>query len=70
EGQISPCVYLNVPFTSEQKNRTVFGLTANDNPLDIWKKTEYALFRSAVQSSIPPKACASCAKRYEEPCVQ
>ena len=70
EGQISPCVYLNVPFTYEQKNRTVFGLTANDNPLDIWKKKEYALFRSAVQSSIPPKACASCAKRYEEPCAQ
>lgn len=69
EGSISPCVYLNVPLTERQPNRTVFGSVGEKSPVDIWAVPEYAEFRAAVQTATPPKACVSCAKRFEAPCA-
>lgn len=69
EGQISPCVYLNVPIAEEIPGRTVFGQVAGENPMAIWGKKEYADFRAAVQTADPPASCRSCAKRFEAPCA-
>ncbi|WP_298067078.1 radical SAM/SPASM domain-containing protein [uncultured Mailhella sp.] len=69
EGQVSPCVYLNVPTQGSQPRRTVFGEVSRENPLEIWNKPEYAAFRSSVQTAEPPQACRSCAKRFEAPCA-
>lgn len=69
EGQISPCVYLNVPTRGEEPRRTVFGHLLKESPLDIWNKPEYAAFRGKVQTENPPEACRSCAKRFEAPCA-
>lgn len=69
EGQISPCVYLNVPLDAPQPGRTVFGNARDESPMAIWEKAEYADFRAKVQTPCPPKACASCAKRFEAPCA-
>lgn len=69
DGQISPCVYLNVPLDAPQTGRTVFGNVAGENPMSIWEKPEYVDFRAAVQTADPPAACASCAKRFEAPCA-
>ena len=68
DGQISPCVYLNVPTTGDQPRRTVFGRLSDEGPLEIRNKPEYADFRNRVQTEEPPAACVSCAKRFESPC--
>ena len=69
EGMVSPCVYLNVPLREPQSNRTVFGCVLEENPADIWSKTEYAQFRAKVQTDDPPASCVACAKRFEAPCA-
>lgn len=70
DGLLSPCVYLNVPTEEMQPNRTVFGSVLEQSPLAIWARPEYAVFRAEVQTADPPKACLSCAKRFEAPCAQ
>ena len=69
EGQISPCVYLNVPLAAQQPGRTVFGHVLEKSPVAIWNDPSYAAFREAVQTACPPEACVSCAKRFEAPCA-
>lgn len=69
-GEISPCVYLNVPIDAEQPRKTVFGQVNERDPLAIWAIPEYAAFRQAVETADPPAACVSCAKRFEAPCAE
>lgn len=69
EGQISPCVYLNVPVEAPEPGRTVFGRLEED-PMDVWNREDYVEFRRAVQTAQPPSACVSCAKRFEAPCME
>ena len=59
-----------VPTEEMQPNRTVFGSVLEQSPLAIWARPEYAAFRAEVQTADPPKACLSCAKRFEAPCAQ
>ena len=68
-GEISPCVYLNVPIDAEQPRRTVFGQVNSEDALRIWNRPDYAAFREAIQTAEPPSACVSCAKRFETPCA-
>lgn len=69
-GEISPCVYLNVPMDAEQPRRTVFGQVNETDPTAIWDIPEYQSFRRAVETADPPAACVSCAKRFEAPCAE
>ena len=69
-GEISPCVYLNVPMEAEQPRRTVFGQVNETDPIAIWDIPEYQAFRKAVETTDPPAACVSCAKRFEAPCAE
>lgn len=69
-GEISPCVYLNVPMDAEQPRRTVFGQVNDTDPITIWDMPEYQEFRRAVETADPPAACVSCAKRFEAPCAE
>ena len=69
-GEISPCVYLNVPMDAEQPRRTVFGQVNETDPTEIWDIPEYQAFRKAVETADPPAACVSCAKRFEAPCAE
>ena len=69
-GEISPCVYLNVPIDAEQPRRTVFGRVDEANPLEIWDRPDYVAFRASVETADPPAACVSCAKRFEAPCAE
>ena len=69
-GEISPCVYLNVPMDAEQPRRTVFGQVNETSSLEIWARPDYVAFRTLVETADPPAACVSCAKRFEAPCVE
>lgn len=65
-GDISPCVYLNVPGSDPVEKRRVFGNVVEDNPLDIWRKPEFADFRKKLLAGQAEAICIRCPKRLEE----
>ncbi|MDL2285679.1 radical SAM protein [Desulfovibrio sp. OttesenSCG-928-F07] len=64
DGAVSPCIYVNLPTTTANPMRRVYGNINNENPLDIWNKPEYAAFRSNLANATPDLNCQSCPKRY------
>lgn len=64
EGNLSPCIYVNLPATIPDPARRVFGSCLQDNPLDIWRGPDFSAFRAALASLEPGAPCASCAKRF------
>lgn len=60
-GQISPCIYLNVPGHAQK----VFGSSLAKNPLEIWRQEDFRSFRNALLSGKPDEACQHCPKRFE-----
>ena len=65
EGQISPCIYVNLPTRDDDPCRRVYGCALQKNPLDIWNKPEYVLFRQRLADGNPDLPCLTCAKRFE-----
>lgn len=64
EGDLSPCIYVNVPTTAEQEQRRVFGSCHEENPLAIWEKEDFKAFRAALAACEPDVPCRSCPKRF------
>lgn len=64
EGEISPCVYLNVQ--GEEERRKVYGNVNEANPLDIWHDLDYEQFRNRLYCGHPDKVCLACPKRFEK----
>ncbi len=65
-GDISPCVYLNVPGSDPAEKRRVFGNALDEDPVTIWKKPDYASFRKRLLAGEPDAVCLRCAKRTEQ----
>lgn len=65
EGDVSPCVYLNVPSSENKEKKRVFGNVRQEKILDIWKKGEFKKFRSALIEGQPDPVCKNCPKRLE-----
>lgn len=65
DGNVSPCVYLNVPGSDSNDKRRIFGNVLEENPLDIWKKAEFGAFRQALIEGKPDGVCLKCPKRLE-----
>lgn len=65
DGDISPCVYLNIPGKIEVENRRVYGNVHNSEPLEIWKNEDYRKFRKRLLAGDPDTACLQCPKRRE-----
>ena len=65
DGDISPCVYLNVPGSKMEEKIRVFGNALKEDPLTIWKKEEFAAFRKKLLDGQPDIACLGCPKRHE-----
>lgn len=64
EGNISPCVYLNVP-GAKTENCRVFGNSRQKDPWLTWSDEEFASFRGALLANRPNTACRDCPKRFE-----
>lgn len=64
EGEISPCVYLNVPSGTAARRR-VFGAVPADDPLQVWGSAAYREFREKVGTDAPDPVCVGCPKRFE-----
>lgn len=65
EGNISPCVYLNVPGSDGKDKRRVFGNARESEALEIWRSGEFASFRKNLLENRPDSVCLDCPKRHE-----
>lgn len=62
EGQISPCIYLNVP--GDSPRRKTFGNVLDHNPCELWQNSEYTHFRNRAGTYSPDPVCVDCPKRF------
>lgn len=65
DGSISPCVYLNLPISSPDPNRRVFGNVRDEDPLGVLEKQDFRRFRDVLAAGSPDSACRDCVKRFE-----
>ncbi len=71
-GEISPCVYANVPVDQAEYarqgrtafyHRVTFGNVATEILPKIWRKADYARFREQLVQGNPAEICRNCPKR-------
>ncbi len=65
DGDVSPCVYLNVPGSDPKERRRIFGNVLAQNPLDIWRKADFKKFRDSLKAGYAELPCLNCPKRFE-----
>lgn len=66
DGQISPCVYLNLPVEKPGSSNLSFGNSLEENVWKIWRKPEYSEFRQSLTAGQPSPQCLNCPKRKEQ----
>lgn len=64
EGNMAPCVHLDLPTTLDDPRRRVFGSCLTDDPIAVWRSAPFSVFRAALGTSSPDPACRGCLKRY------
>lgn len=64
EGNMAPCVHLDLPTTLDDPCRRIFGSCLTDDPLDVWNSAPFAAFRAALATPDPDPACRGCPKRF------
>lgn len=64
EGNLAPCIYVNLPTGTEDPLRRVYGSCLRDNPLHVWQGSEFGAFRAALSSGEPDENCRNCPKRF------
>ncbi len=65
EGQLSPCIYLNLPTDEADPCRRIFGKVTETDPIAVWKSPDFTAFRRRLACGDPDLPCRSCAKRFE-----
>ena len=73
EGNLSPCIYLNVPFREDMfaqktllsQKRLVYGNILDTDPVQIWNMLVYQDFRADLAHGVTPHTCLTCPKRFE-----
>ncbi len=63
DGNISPCIYLNVPDFDSQK--TIFGNVNEENVITIWNNKKFENFRKNHFDNTPILQCQNCVKKFE-----
>lgn len=66
DGDVSPCVYLNVPVGDSAQKRMVYGNVLARNALEIWRDAAYREFRAALLRGDVHPVCIDCPKRTEQ----
>lgn len=64
EGNLAPCIYVNLPTTAPDPMRRVFGNALDENPLSLWQGKDFSDFCAALASGDPQAPCRNCPKRY------
>jgi MoaA/NifB/PqqE/SkfB family radical SAM enzyme len=66
EGNLAPCVHLNLPVALSDPRRRVFGSCLTEDPVAVWNSPAFSAFRAALGASHPDPACRDCLKRFVE----
>ena len=64
EGNLAPCIYVNLPTTVEDPLRRVYGSCMTENPFSVWQGPGFSAFRDALASGDPDAPCRNCPKRF------
>lgn len=64
EGNLAPCVHLNLPTILGDPRRRVFGSCLTDDPIAVWNSEPFASFRAALAAGDPDISCLNCLKRF------
>jgi MoaA/NifB/PqqE/SkfB family radical SAM enzyme len=64
DGNLAPCIYVNLPTAGEDPMRRVFGSALEADPLAIWNGDEFSAFRQSLASRNPDAPCLNCPKRF------
>lgn len=64
EGNLSPCIYVNLPTKTADANRRVFGNCLAGNALETWGNEAFTNFREALAGKTPDAPCLECPKRF------
>ena len=64
EGNLAPCVHLNLPTTLDDPRRRVFGSCLTEDPMAVWNSESFASFRAALAAGDPDIPCRNCLKRF------
>jgi sulfatase maturation enzyme AslB (radical SAM superfamily) len=62
-GDLSPCVYRNVPDGRPDPGRLLFGNVNSADPLALWEGPEFRRFRENLAAGRPDAPCRACPKR-------
>jgi MoaA/NifB/PqqE/SkfB family radical SAM enzyme len=63
-GDVSPCVFLNVPTAGADDRRRTFGDVSERDPWSVWEDPEYRTFRECLAHGRPDPLCLDCPKRF------
>lgn len=63
-GEISPCIYVNLPTKEQDSLRRVYGNVNDGDPLGVWDNPDYKAFRAGLANGNPDDNCRDCPKRY------
>lgn len=64
EGNLSPCIYVNLPATIADPMRRVFGSCLEGDPVRQWQGEAFSAFAAALAAGRPDAPCADCPKRF------
>lgn len=64
EGNMAPCVHLNLPTTLPDPRRRIFGSCLTEDPMAVWNSPVFSAFRGALATPTPDPACRNCLMRY------
>lgn len=64
EGNLSPCIYVNLPTRCHDPLRRVFGNCREADALNIWQGPEFQAFIKALAGAEPDAPCRDCPKRF------
>ncbi len=65
-GDVSPCVFVNLPADIADPNRRIFGNIHEKSPVEIWESDEYQIFRDRLGNQDPDIPCQNCPKRCHQ----
>ena len=70
QGNLSPCVYVNLPTSEEDPKRRIFARAEYGRPAgelaELWRTRGFRDFRAALAGPWPDLPCAGCSKRFEK----
>ena len=70
QGNLSPCVYVNLPTSEEDPKRRIFARAEYGRPAEelaeLWRTKGFRDFRAALAGPWPDLPCAGCSKRFEK----